>query len=176
MLPAAKGTPQVPPTRIARMRQKANPALRAVGHAPQQPGMGLYDRVQRGLILPDKRPDAVELMPIGAKREKLLDGYGKKARLSVILAMVLDTPSSYLFDAEASRGRARFFDAPGVGICKDCPHKRSAADRSPNPYRLPSRHSPLTRQTPKPLLERRNPPSSFQVVRQFSRAGTGQFR
>ena len=71
--------------------------------------MGLQDRVQRGLILPDKRPGAIVLMPIRAKREKPLDGYGKKAKLSVIMSIALHTPSSYLFDANASRGRARFF-------------------------------------------------------------------
>ena len=80
--------------------------------------MGLQDRVQRGLILPDKRPGAIVLMPIRAKREKLLDGYGKKARLSAIISIVLYTPSSYLFDANASRGRARFFVRHGRGSAR----------------------------------------------------------
>ena len=76
-------------------------------------GVGLQNRVQRRLILPDKRLGAVILVPIRAKREKLLDGYSKKARLSVMIPIVVDTPSSYLLDANASRGRARFFVRAG---------------------------------------------------------------
>ena len=91
------------------MREKANPAVRAVNDAPLKFGVGLHDRVQRRLILPDKRLGAIILMPIRAKREKLLDGDDKKARLSAIIPIELDTPSSYLIDANASRSRARFF-------------------------------------------------------------------
>ena len=97
------------------MREKANPAVRAGNDAPAKLGMELQDRVQHGLILPDKRPGAIVPMPIRTKREKPLDGYGKKARPSVILLIVVDTPSSYLFDANASRGRARFFVRYGRG-------------------------------------------------------------
>jgi hypothetical protein len=115
VLPAAERAPQVPPTGIAGMREKANFAVRAGNDAPAKLGMGLQDRVQRGLILPDKRPGAIVPMPIRPKREKPLDGYGKKARPSAILFIVLYTPSSYLFDANASRGRARFFLRDGQG-------------------------------------------------------------
>ena len=115
VLPAAERTTQVPPTCISRMREKTNPAVRAVRYAPLKLGMGLQHRVQHGLIVLDKRPGAIELMPICAKREKLLDGDGKKARLSAILSIVVDTPSSYLFEANASRGRARFFMRDGQG-------------------------------------------------------------
>jgi hypothetical protein len=58
-----------------------------------------------------KRLDAIILVPIGPKREKLLDSDDKKARLSVKIAIALHTPSSYLPDAKASRGRTRFFIA-----------------------------------------------------------------
>jgi len=118
VLPAAERTSQVPPTCVAGMGEKANPAVPAVSDAAAKLGMRLQDRVQRALILPDKRPGAIVLMPIGAKREKLLDGDGKKARLSVIISMVVDTPSSYLFDANASRGRARFFVRDGQGSAR----------------------------------------------------------
>jgi hypothetical protein len=47
--------------------------------------MGLQDRVQRDLILPDERLGAIVLLPIWPKREKLLDGYDKKARFSVMI-------------------------------------------------------------------------------------------
>jgi hypothetical protein len=115
VLPAAERTSQVPPTCIAGMREKANPAARAVSNAVPKLGMGLQNRVQRGLILPHKRPGTIVLLPICAKREKPLDGDDKKARLSAIISMVVDTPSSYLFDANASRGRARFFVRHGRG-------------------------------------------------------------
>jgi hypothetical protein len=91
------------------MSEKPNPAVHAGNDATLKLGMGLQNRVQRGLILQDKRLGAIVLMPIRVKREKLLDAYGKKAKLSVIIPMVLDTPSSYFIDAKASRGRARFF-------------------------------------------------------------------
>ena len=113
MCPAAERTTQIPPAGVPRMREKANPAVRAVNDAAEKLGAGLQDRIQRSLILPDKRPGAVVLVPIRAKREKLLDGYGKKARLSVMISIVLDTPSSYLLDANASRGGARFFVRAG---------------------------------------------------------------
>jgi len=111
VLPTAEWASQVLPPGVAGVRKEPNSALRAESEAPLNLRMALQDRVQRGLILPDKRPGAIALMPICAKREELLDGYGKKARLSTIISIVLCTPSSYLFDANASRGRARFFCA-----------------------------------------------------------------
>lgn len=106
---AAERTTQIPPPGVARMREKPNPAVRAVGHATPKRGMRFQNRVQRGLVVPNKRPGAVVLMPIRAKREKSLDGYGKKARFSAIIENVLCTPSSYLIGAKASSGRARSF-------------------------------------------------------------------
>ena len=140
VLPAAERTSQVPPAGVAGMRQEANPAVRAGSHAPAKLGMGLQDRVQRGLILPDQRAGAVVLMPIRAKREKLLDGNGKKARLSTITSIVLCTPSSYLPEANAPRGRPRFFCVPWPSICDDRRHQRSITYRPPTPFRLPTQH------------------------------------
>ena len=59
--------------------------MNAVGHTWPELGMGLYDRVQRELILLDERAGTILLMPIRSKREKPLDGYDKKARLSVMI-------------------------------------------------------------------------------------------
>jgi|GEM_PF-4295478 len=109
VLTAPKGTTQIPATRVSGMREKPNTALSAVDDATPKLAVGLQDRVQGGLILPDKRLGAVVLVPIRPKRENLLDGYGKKARFSVMMWIVFDTPSSYPADANASRGRARFF-------------------------------------------------------------------
>ena len=147
VLPTAERTPQIPPTGVLRIREKANPTLRTVSDAALKFGMGLQDRVQRRLILPDKRPGAVVLVPILAKREKLLDGYGKKARLSVIISIVLHTPSSYLLDANASRGRARIFSAHRVTIRNDRPHQRSVAHGSPRLPCLRHRRDFTTRQS-----------------------------
>lgn len=112
MLPTAERATQILPTCVAGVSQKTNATVPAVRHAAAQFGMRLHHRVQRGLILTDKRIRAVVLMPIRAKREKLLDSDDKKARLSVTIRIEFCTPSSYLVDAKASRGRARFFCAP----------------------------------------------------------------
>jgi len=109
--PTAERATQVDSTRVAGMRQEPYPATNAGRHAASQFRMGLQVRVQGGLILSDKRVSAIVLVPIRAKREKLLDGDDKKTRLSVRIRIDLVTPSSYLFDAQASRGRARFFYA-----------------------------------------------------------------
>jgi hypothetical protein len=93
--------------------EKANPAVFAGNNAIPQFRMGLQDRVQGDLILPDERPGAVVPVPIRPKRENLFQSYGKKTRFSVIIAKLFDTPSSYLIDAKASRGRARFFMQSG---------------------------------------------------------------
>ena len=111
VLSATERTTQVPPACVAGMREKANPAVLAVNNALPKSGMGLQNRIQRRLILPDNRLGAIVLMPIHLEREKLLDGDDKKARLSVIIPIELDTPSSYPIDAKASRSRARFFCA-----------------------------------------------------------------
>jgi hypothetical protein len=67
VLPAAKRTTQVPATCVAGMREKANPTVDAADDATLKLGMRLHDRVQRGLILPNKRLGAIVLMPIRLK-------------------------------------------------------------------------------------------------------------
>lgn len=109
VLPAPEGATQIPATRVPSVREKSNPTVNAERDATLKLGMRLQDRVQGDLILLNKRPGAVVLVPIRAKREKLLDGYGKKARFSVMMWIDSCTPSSYPIDANASRGRARFF-------------------------------------------------------------------
>ena len=152
VLPAAERTTQVPSAGVAGMCEKADSAVRTAGDATAKLAVGPQDRVQCGLILPDQRPGAIVLMPIRAKREELLDGDDKKARLSVIISMLLDTPSSYLFDANASRGRARFFCARWTRMRTNRPHNRSATYRSAKPLRLPSRRAFPARQILNPLL------------------------
>ena len=86
MLPAtSEWTTQIPTTCVTGMREKPNPAMNAVRHTGLELGMGPQDRIERKLILRDERLGAIVLMPIWPTREKLLDGYDKKARLSVMI-------------------------------------------------------------------------------------------
>ena len=66
-------------------------------------------RVQSDLILTNKQVSAVVSVPILRKDKNLLEGYDEKARFSVMMWSVSFTPSSYLLDAKASRGRTRIF-------------------------------------------------------------------
>ena len=108
---AAKGTTQVPTTGVPGMSQKLNPAVTA-GHDAILPfGMELKERGQRDLILLNNRLGAIVLRPIRPKQEDLLERDDKKAKVSATIETVLCTPSSYLTEAQASTGRARFFCA-----------------------------------------------------------------
>lgn len=107
-LTAPEGATQVPPPNILRCGEKPDPARSAANHATLNLRMSSYGRVQRCQILLNNRFGASVLMPIRPKGEKLLHADGKKASCSVIIWIVLYTPSSYLLDAKASSGRARF--------------------------------------------------------------------
>jgi hypothetical protein len=124
--PATERATQVDTTCVSRMRQKPNSAVNAGHRAVTQPRMGLQDRVQTALVVLDKRLNPIVLMPVRAKREKLLDPDDKKARLSVKIAIALHTPSSYLSDAKASRGRTRiFFDYTQRATTESLPIRRN---------------------------------------------------
>jgi hypothetical protein len=99
---------QVSPTSVAGVREKPNLAVKTKNGAIPKLWMRLKNEVQLHLILLNNRPGAIILVPIWPKREELLGSYGKKARLSVMMRIRF-TPSSYPIDANASRGRARFF-------------------------------------------------------------------
>jgi len=172
MVPATtERATQIHATGAARMRQKANPAVSAEGHAVLQSRMGPQYRVQRDLILTNKRPGAIEFMPIRTKRENSLDGDDKKARLSVITRSLFFTPSSYLLDAKAPRGRARFFCA--IKKIQNAALGANDTRRIVYPNRPPCRANPSSLRPPSSndYLERsRKIPArfSFQVVEQFS--------
>jgi hypothetical protein len=112
---AAKRATQVDPAGIAGMREKPNPAVRAISHARLQLRVRLQNGVQRRLVAEHQRPGRFRLVPIRPERESLLDSDDKKARFSVIMS-ILHTASSYPIDAPASRGRARFFRAPRSSV------------------------------------------------------------
>ena len=131
MLAATERTTQVRAADVPGMGEKANPAVNAGNDASLQFGMRLDGTVQRHQILLDQRPGAIVLMPIRPKREELADGDDKKAKFSATIPMTLCTPSSYLTEANASPGRARFFCA----LQKARAHSRN---QRPNPHRPPS--------------------------------------
>lgn len=128
MLPTAKRTTQVHTAGVAGMREKPDPAVAAAHGARLELRMGLDDGIQRKLIFLKQRLRARVLMPILAKGEELLDSDDKKAKRAVILSIVSDTPSSYLSEAHASRGRTRFFCAPRTTLGKYGQHHRFVAD------------------------------------------------
>ena len=111
VLSAAKGTAKILPFRVAGMREEANPAVAAPHCAALQIGTIPQGRVERQLILTNKRTGAVVLVPILAKRENFPDGYSKTARFSVTIWIFFCISSSYLLDAKASSSRARIFYA-----------------------------------------------------------------
>jgi len=163
MLSAAEWASQIPPPGVPRMCEEPNLTVSAVSHTALQFGIGLQDRVERGLILSDKRVSAIVLVPIWPKREEFLDGDDKKARFSVTIWSAFDTPSSYFIDAKASRSRARFFCASGKNEATGSAHPLHHATLT-QPVRPPA--STQTRCAPhsETTTGKKEGTSSFQVV------------
>jgi hypothetical protein len=67
VLTASEGTVKIPPIRVPRVRQEANGTVAAVDRTAFQIGIITQDRIERGLILTNKRTSAIVLMPIRAK-------------------------------------------------------------------------------------------------------------
>ncbi len=108
MLAAAERTTKITSTGIARMCQKANATVSAMSDALGQARIAGEDRVDRVLVLMNKRINTLVHVPVFVKREEIADGNDKKARDSVTISN-LYTPSCYLIDAKASRGARGFF-------------------------------------------------------------------
>ena len=96
-------TAQIKSVRVAGMRKEANPAVAAPHCAALQISTTPQGRIQRQLILTNKRTGAVVLMPILVKRENFCDGYRKIAKFSVKMLICFCISSSYSLDAKASR-------------------------------------------------------------------------
>ncbi len=105
----AEGATEILATRVAGMRQEADPAVATADSAVLQIRTIAQDGIQRVLILTNKRMGTVVLVPILAKRKNFRDSYDKIARFSVKMLIGFCITSSYPLDAKASRGRARFF-------------------------------------------------------------------
>jgi hypothetical protein len=185
VLTAAKRATHVPAMGAAGMNQKPNAAMHTVLHAPRQLGMRRHDRLQGSLVMTDNRLGAMVLVPIRPKREKFPRGEDKKARLSVTIRIGLCTSSSYLLGANAARGRARNFYAPGKkpaatirttpATPPDCPTSLRSLCRAPSPSHakpppctLLENQTFLRRHYKTRSLERSNHTSSFQVAGQFT--------
>ncbi len=94
MLPAAKRTAEIPAARVARMSEEAYAAVATPHRAGLQIGTIPQDGIQCELILTDKRISTLVLVPILRKSENLLESYNIKARLSVMMRILLCmTPS-----------------------------------------------------------------------------------
>ena len=117
MLTAPEWTVEIPPMRVPRVCQEANGTVTAVDRTACQTAIIAQDRIERSLILTNKRTSAIVLMPIRAKTKEFPGGYNKNARFSVKMLISFDTPSSYELDAQASRSRARFFCESAQKIC-----------------------------------------------------------
>jgi hypothetical protein len=111
VLAATKRTAEIPPMRVPRMRQEANPAMAAEDRTACQTGMIAQDGIKRELILTDKRISAVVAVPIRPRRKEFPDGDDKNARFSVKMLSVVCISSSYSLDAMAARCRAGIFHA-----------------------------------------------------------------
>jgi len=138
MLPAAECAAEILATRVAGMRQKADPAVKAENGAVPQIRTIAQDGIQRALILSNKRKDAVVLVPLFAKRENLGDRYDKSARFSVKMSSGFCISSSYSLDAKASRRRARIFSCSRAKDGKTNATNRSTHQQLDNFIRLPS--------------------------------------
>ena len=111
VLSAAKRAAEITAARATRMSEKANFAVATVHGAVLPIRVIAQDGIQGNVILPNKRKDAVVLMPVFTKREEFGDGYDKTAKFSVTMLSVCGIPSSYSLDAKTSSGRARIFYA-----------------------------------------------------------------
>jgi hypothetical protein len=111
VLSAAELAAQIPAARVAGMREEAYATVATRHRAALQVRTGSQEGIQRDLILTNERLGAIVLVPIFAKSKNFRDGYRKTTRFSVKILIGLGIPSSYPLDANASRGRARFFYA-----------------------------------------------------------------
>jgi hypothetical protein len=139
VLPAAEGAAQIETTSVAGIGEKADPAVATLHDAAGQVGTAPQSPIQDRLILTNKRIGAIVLVPILGKGENLLDGYGKKARFSVMMRSDIDTSSSYPLDAKSSRGGARIFLSIQAEPRASQPCKPSSTYSPSEPILLPSR-------------------------------------
>ena len=149
--PAAKRTTQIEPAGIAGMREKPNPAVRAMSRARLQLRMRLQHGVQGLLVAEDQRPGRFVLVPIRPERESFLDGDDKKTRFSVIILSLHTT--SFLPQRRSRierQGEVFFLDRPREAAPNRPRHSLPPIDASPrngclkeeSPYFfLPSRRS-----------------------------------
>ena len=92
--PAAKWTAEIAAARVAGMSEEAYAAVATPHRAVPQIRTIPQDGIQRELILTDKRISTLVLVPILRKSENLFESYEIKARLSVMIRILLCMTSS----------------------------------------------------------------------------------
>ena len=92
--PAAKWTAEIAAARVAGMSEEAYAAVATPHRAVPQIRTIPQDGIQRELILTDKRISTLVLVPILRKSENPFESYEIKARLSVMIRILLCMTSS----------------------------------------------------------------------------------
>jgi len=108
-LPAAKGASQIVSLGVAWMGQEQDAAMPAALQAWLQLGLRPDSRAQQECVDPDQVADLPLSPPARRKLEMLLDSYCKKARLSLMIEIVLYMPSFYPIGKSLSTGKTRVF-------------------------------------------------------------------
>ena len=158
VLPAAERTTQVPPTCVAGMREKANPAVRAASDAALKLGMGLQEPSPArsdiaGQAAWRDRPDA---NPRETRKTS-------RWRWQKSQTLGYNPQCSYTHPRPTSSTRMLREAGRGFFVPRDKTQDRQpestppAAYRSLKPFCLPSRRSSLPVRSQNALLGRRNP-------------------
>ena len=108
-LRAAEGATEVLTRRVARVRDKEDPAVPAPGKKPPHLGLVSQDGAQDDVVIQDELAHLATGVPviIRGRLEALLDFYEKVPRVSFTMLMLLVTLSSYQPATNSSRGKTK---------------------------------------------------------------------
>jgi len=111
-LSAAERAAQIAPAGVTWMSEEENPAEPATAQQAPELRLALKHRAQDVVVPQDERADRVAVVPARFELEKPLDLYGKKARVSLMMLMCLNMPSSTTASSTSrSMTRALLFQA-----------------------------------------------------------------
>ena len=112
------------------------PAMPATGQASPQAGFGPQNGPQDEIVLQHESAYFALAVPARAELEMLLDFYGQKPRVSLMILICIGMPPSYQIDTPVSRGRA------GALLLRKASHTEFP-DRPSENYRLLGNKKPL---------------------------------
>ncbi|MBT7701779.1 MAG: hypothetical protein HN700_15940 [Verrucomicrobia bacterium] len=127
-LATAERTPQIIAVNIGGLCQKENPAMTAVLQVAPQVGLASQYRSQRRIVLQNKIANLAIAIPSRTKLKMLLDLYGKKPSVSLIMLMCLDIATFYSIDirvSSRSMGTLLLCTAMPDSSCNCAPHYSS---------------------------------------------------